>query len=379
MSGIVSTSVRTGNPKRPLREAIGMIGVAALGLTTVVAPSAEAASEGNEVLPGIIAFQRADADDQWQLWVANADLTNQRQITSGPYTTGFASWKPDGTRLAVDSNRSDPDLTDDVFPNDIFTMNPDGTGVVQVTDFGGGFSGDPGWSPNGKWLAYESDGGDYPENQGIYVSRPDGSHLRRVTTLPEGYGFDAAPQFSPDGKRIVFTRFHYDDQDNETSALYVVNVDGTHETRLAATADLHPGDANWSPDGKTLAFETWGFPHTIRADGTHLRDLTPERSEGFALGADPVYSPDGHQIMLLHGEFTNDGDVITIGLSVMLKNGQQLHYVTDNPTEATQEHQPDWIQAPRLGAGASRPMMTKRQAVLPRTFSQRHDIYAHRR
>jgi hypothetical protein len=357
------------------------MGTAVLGLATLGALPANAAAQANNAdLPGIIAFQRFDNDGQFQLWVANADLTNQRQISFGPYTSGFASWKPDGTRLAFDSNRSDPDLSDDAAPNDVFTMNPDGTHVVQVTDFPpAGFSGDPGWSPNGKWLAYESDLGDYPAKQGIYVSRPNGTHRHRVTTLPDGFEFDLAPQFSPDGNRIVFTRYHLDDQGNETSALYVVNVDGSHLTRLDATADLYPGDANWSPDGKTLAFEDYGFPHTIRADGTHLRDLTPDRPEGFALGADPVYSPDGRQIMLLHGEFTNNGDVITIGLSVMLKNGQQLRYVTDTPTEGTQEHQPDWIQAPRLSAVASNSLTTGQPTAPSSTFSERRDVYSHRR
>jgi Tol biopolymer transport system component len=364
---------------RSPRRTIALIGIAALGFAAVPAPPAEAASGGHTGLPGIIAFQRADQDGQWQLWVANADLTNQRQITSGPYTTGFASWKPDGTRLAVDSNRSDPDLTDDDFPNDVFTMNPDGTGVVQVTNFGRGFSGDPDWSPDGTRLAFESDRGDYPTNQGIYVSRADGTQLRRVTTLPDGYELDAAPQFSPDGKRLVFTRFHLDDQGTETSALFIVNIDGSHLTRLAATADLNPGDANWSPDGKTLVFETRGFPHTIRADGTHLRDLTPYRADGSVRGADPVYSPDGQQIMLLHSEFTNDGDIITTGLSVMHKNGQQLRYVTDNPSKATQEHQPDWIMVPRLTVGPSTPPPPRREASPSPTFGQRHDVYAHRR
>jgi Tol biopolymer transport system component len=363
------------------RAVIGLIGTATLGLATVVTPPAGAAPESHRGLPGIIAFQRADQDDQWQLWVANADLTNQRQISFGPYTSGFGSWKPDGTRLAFDSNRSDPDLGDDAAPNDVFTMNPDGTDVVQVTDFPPvGFSGDPDWSPNGRWLTYESDLGDYPAKQGIYVSRPDGSHLHRVTTLPRGYEFDIAPQFSPDGKRIVFTRFRLDDQGNETSELHVVNVDGTHETPLAATADLYPGDANWSPDGKTLVFEAYLPIFSIRPDGTHLRQLTEgQRPDGFTASSDPVYSPDGHQIMLLRSERTPQFDIITIGLSVMLKNGQQLHYVTDNPSEATQEHQPDWIIAPRLTADASQAQMPAQGAALPSTLRGRHDVYAHRR
>jgi len=358
---------------RQYRGTIGLIGIAVLGLATIVAPPAGAASEAHGGLPGIIVFQRADQDDQWQLWVANADLSNQRQISFGPYTSGFATWNPDGTRLAFDSNRADPDLTDDVSPNEVFTMNPDGTGVVQVTDYGAGYSGDPGWSPNGEWLTYESDRGGDLADQGIYVSRPDGTQLRRITTFPGAAGYDAAPRFSPDGKRIVFTRYNFDDQGNEATALYVVNTDGTHETKLDATADLHPGDANWSPDGKTLAFERFGFPMTIRADGTQLRDLTPERSDGFALGADPVYSPDGQQIMLLHAEFTN-GAQITIGLSIMQKNGNKLRYITDNPSDATQEHQPDWVLAPRLGPA---PPASRMAQPLPDRFKESTRIYTH--
>ena len=160
-------------------------------------------------------------------------------------------------------------------------MNPDGTGVVQVTDFGGGFSGDPDWSPDGKWLTFESDLGDYPAKQGIYVSRPDGSHLRRVTTLPEGYGFDAAPQFSPDGKRIVFTRYHFDDQGNETSALYVVNVDGTHRPGWPPPPSSTPGTRTGHPTGRRSRSSAFLPIFTIRPDGTHLRQLTEERPDGF--------------------------------------------------------------------------------------------------
>ena len=232
-------------------------------------------------------------------------------------------------------------------------MNPDGTGVVQVTDFGG-FSGDPDWSPDGKWLAFESDLGDYPAKQGIYISRPDGSHLHRVTTLPEGYEFDIAPQFSPDGKRIVFTRYHFDDQGNETSALHVVNVDGTHETRLDATADLYPGDANWSPDGKTLVFETFGFPSTPSAPMARICATSPRgTTRGFTASADPVYSPDGRQIMLLHGEFTNDGESSPSGCQSCRRTATSC---ATSPT--TLRRQPrntsptgywprDWVRRPR--------------------------------
>jgi len=118
------------------------------------------------------------------------------------------------------------------------------------------------------------------------------------------------------------------------------------------------------------------FP--IRPDGTHLRQLTEERPDGFTACSDPVYSPDGHQIMLLRSERTSEFEVITIGLSVMQKNGKKLRYVTDNPSEATQEHQPDWVLASRVGPGSSKSLTTG-QAAPSSTIGERSDIYSHRR
>lgn len=325
---------------RALRRSIGFLCVGVLGLATSAAPPADATFPGHD---GGITFSRVDENGNFQVWVANADLTDQHQLTAGDSGSGFSTWKPDGTRLAFDSDRSDPDRTDDVGINDVFTMNPDGTGVVQVTD-GSGFSGDPSWSPSGRLLTFESDLGDNPAKQGIYLSTPDGRHLRRVTTLPSGDEIDAAPRFSPSGTRIVFTRFHLDTEGVETSALYIVNVDGSHERRLAATADLHPGDADWSPDGETLVFEadgpalSRGDIFTIRADGRHLRNLTNDAP--FLQGAaDPVFSPDGRQIMYLKGEFPADGEA-TLGLATMRKNGHQQAFISNTPVE---EHQPDWL------------------------------------
>jgi len=367
-------------------NALRLVGATTVGLlaaTNLAAPGV--ADPDHEDLPGIITFQRFDDDGQWQLWVANADLTGQRQLTSGPYTSGFASWNPDGTRLAFDSNRSDPDLTDDEWPNDVFTMNADGTDVVQVTH-SGGFAGDPSWSPDGRWIAFESDFGDYFAKAGIWVSRPDGSHLRRVTApadVHDGY-WDTAPQFSPDGKRLVFTRFTaYDDDGDATEAsLYVVDVDGTHARQLTSTADLIPGDANWSPNGKTLTFEAYGpVPnggnvYTVGADGKHPRNLT-DNDPSYQGAADPVYSPDGHLVMYLQGNLPGDA-VWTVGLSTMSKNGKGAAFIGNNLDYLNQEHQPDWVLAPRLGDSPGTSTARRRHVALPHPFGEPRGARAHR-
>ena len=197
---------------------------------------------------------RADQGGHIQVWVAHSDLTGQRRLTNDHTSnSGYPTWAPGGTRLAFDSDRSDPDPTDDNEISDVFTMDPNGRHVVRITG-GDGFSADPSWSPDGSLLVFETDLGQNPTKQGIYTSRPDGSHLRRVTTLPPGAEFDLAPRFSPDGKQIAFTRYTLTG-DVETASLFVVNVDGSHERRLSRTAALYPGDADWSNDGKTLVFK----------------------------------------------------------------------------------------------------------------------------
>ena len=82
---------------------------------------------------GRIVFHREDSNGFVQTWVANKDLSNQHKLTSGPSNSGWAVWKPGGAKLAFDSDRADPDPTDSNGINDIFKMNPDGTGVVKLT------------------------------------------------------------------------------------------------------------------------------------------------------------------------------------------------------------------------------------------------------
>ena len=67
-----------------------------------------------------------------QLWTANPDLTAEQQLTHGDANSGWPAWAPDASRIAFDSDRSDPDPTDQVFVNDVFTMRPDGTDVQEA-------------------------------------------------------------------------------------------------------------------------------------------------------------------------------------------------------------------------------------------------------
>src|SRR4051794_8063801 len=144
---------------------------------------------------GRIAFMRADAADRWQVWTANPDLTAQQQLTAADANSGWPGWAPDAGRIAFDSNRADPDPTDDAIVNDVYTLNIDGGDVTKLTD-SVGFSGDPAYSPDGSLITFDADRGIHSGDPGWTSANPDlsvyltdaadGHSTRRVTTPPAG-------------------------------------------------------------------------------------------------------------------------------------------------------------------------------------------------
>ena len=252
---------------------------------------------GPRGLPGIITFQRFDENGQFQLWVANADLSTSAR--SLPGRTPAAS--PPGsqtTRLAFDSNRSDPDLSDDNFPNDVFTMNPTGPASCR-SPTSGRIQRRPGLVSGRQVARLRVRPRRLPSQAGHLRVPPERHPAPPSHHAPRRLRLRRCPAVLSHGKRIVFTRYHLDDQGNETSALHVVNVDGTHETSWTPPPTSTPATRTGHRTGRRSCSIVPVPIFTIRPDGTHLRQLTQERPDGFTASADPVYSPDGHQIMLL--------------------------------------------------------------------------------
>ena len=291
-----------------------------------------------------IAFMKEDSDGVWQTWVANKDLSDQVKLTSGSADSGWAVWKPGGDKLAFESNHTDPDPTDSEAINDIFTMNPDGSGIVKLTH-SDDVSDQPDWSPDGSQIAFGSDRRNGAFRREIYVMDADGTNVRRMSTLPDKAEFDSFARFSPDGRRLVFTRTI-----NEAipirAALFTVHVDGGGLERLTPWG-MGAGDADWSPDGTKIAFEaspdatSHGDIFTIDADGQQLTNLTDNMRSGGG-SSDPVWSADGTKILFvsMHYFVGESG----IGLATMNPDGTDRHFVSSNHPE--EMHQPDWETVP---------------------------------
>ncbi len=291
-----------------------------------------------------IAFMKEDSDGFWQTWVANKDLSDQVKLTSESADSGWAVWKPGGAKLAFESNHTDPDPDDTNAINDIFTMNPDGSGIVKLTH-SKDVSDTPDWSPDGSQIAFGSDRHNDAWKREIHVMDADGTNVRRLTTLPEKAVLDSQPRFSPDGRRLVFARYISEEIPIE-AALFTVRVDGGGLKQLTPWG-MGAGDSDWSPDGTKIIFEafpdadSYGDIFTIDADdGQQLTNLTHNYSRGFG-SSDPVWSADGKKILFVSEHYFKGED--GIGLATMNPDGTDRHHISSNPKD---EHQPDWESVP---------------------------------
>ncbi len=177
----------------------------------------------NEAGPARIAFQ-SNRDGNFEIYVMNADGSDQTRLTNNSDWDRNASWSPDGTRIAFDSESH---ITGN---NDIFVINADGTGQTRLTD-NSRKDQQPAWSPDGTRITFTSDrDGDFE----IYVMNADGSDQ---TGLSNFAAHDAEPDWAPDGTRITFIS----NRDGNFE-IYVMNADGTGQTRLTDNSDT-----DWQP------------------------------------------------------------------------------------------------------------------------------------
>jgi Tol biopolymer transport system component len=145
-------------------------------------------------------------------------------------------WSPDGKRLSFSSQRLG-DLR-------VWTIGLDGTLTMVTKTFGTHAT----WSPDGRHLAYAglADTG----RSAIFVIGADG-HGRRQVTQPDAS--DQQPVWSPDGKWIAFESLNADWRRHQVDSLEIVRPDGTGRRRVLRGASVISPDA-WSPQSDRILF-----------------------------------------------------------------------------------------------------------------------------
>jgi len=173
------------------------------------------------------------------LVISGADLVEHVRIRLPIGAVPAFSWSPDARRIAF---ATETDTSSQTFVVDV------APGAVPVPIGEIGLHGlRPAWSPDGEWIALR--GGVEIDQQALYVVRPDGSGLRRVSQAARAVQPWCGFQWTPDGRSIVF--------ETALNGVWIVDADGGHERVILGGSEQAFCPA-LSHDGKRVAMVVQG-------------------------------------------------------------------------------------------------------------------------
>jgi TolB protein len=298
--------------RRARRFKLTLVAVTVVSMMLLTAMPAQATFSGKN---GRIAYRLFF--NHYQHWGAifsiRPDATGLRQVTHPPHgvITEGPDWSPNGRWIAfftVRSGRPSPRRR-------IFRIRANGTHRVDLTKPNCPVTPrpvspdtcfeemNPTWSPDGKRMAFTRVFGSCPESCDtdrfdIYIMHADGTHLRQVTD-PDPRYMDLSMRWAPDGSRLVFTRSD-EGRDPTKDAVFTIHIDGTRLRQLTPWS-MDAGRLDWSPDGRWILFRSQTGGHRpsclwmIHPDGKGLHRIAGICGYEWSWGS---FSPNGRKITI---------------------------------------------------------------------------------
>jgi uncharacterized repeat protein (TIGR01451 family) len=261
---------------------------------------------------GKIAFS-SNRDGDYDIYSMNPDGSGVTQLTNDPAADRRPAWSSDGLRIAF------------MRGEEIWTMGADGTEQTRLLSFR--FIQDPTWSPDGTKISFAVDDHCGSALVGLNVMNADGSDPRNIICVNR---LTSSPSWSPDGQRIAFSSGLSDPE------IWSVRPDGTGLLNLSNTNSTF-GDTNadWAPDGQRIIFNRSFFEpddgiFTMNADGSGQTKIAGTNLADF----DPAWSPDGTKIVFGR-QVSGDKDIYTANA-----DGTGQANITNSAT--TQDEDPAW-------------------------------------
>jgi Tol biopolymer transport system component len=178
----------------------------------------------------------SDRAGNWQIFEIPVEGGRPERVRSNPHTEWQADVSPDGDTLAFLSDR---DGTEGLWLMNLQTKEP----RALVRQENQPIMGNPDWSPDGRRIVFSSN---WHRGHQIYVVEAESGAVERISPLASG---GCEPRFSPDGKKVVYVS-----RPSSTRSRLVEHDLGTHAERVLVDWPALNYDPAYSPDGRELAF-----------------------------------------------------------------------------------------------------------------------------
>ena len=244
---------------------------------SILTPAPVIYNAGSNAALGLIVISKGDGLFS-HLFVYGPDSTPLTRITDDNWDDIDPSLSPDRSKIAFASNRTGE--------WDIYVLDLK-TGETQQMTQSTAYDGNPGWSPDGEYLIYQTLNGSNLDL--IILAVNDLSNAPIQLTADSGDNYDAA--WSPDGHTVAFVTNR-----NSQSELWLADLQNIDErfSTLEAAAQTEYSTPSWSPDGQTLAWCQHDSESRIMTLSMSAKDSPPKE---IGLGCDPVWSADGSMIL----------------------------------------------------------------------------------
>ncbi|GAB5382827.1 MAG: hypothetical protein Alis3KO_40720 [Aliiglaciecola sp.] len=242
-----------------------------------------------------------DREGDYEIYVANRDGSNPTNLSFNRGQDLWPTWSPNGSQIAYSHGAGS---TGQRF---VYIINSDGSNKTRLTE-----GNDPDFSPDGKTLLFTRYGEKGNRSATLHTFDLTSKSFKTLQFEAQP-DLVAAPRFSADGKHIVLVAT----DDTQTNQLVVLNADGTDPRIIYKTAD-NIAFIDWSNDNKQVVFSmrTNGNDHifTISPTGENIK----QRTFGHSNNRYPKFEPDSNSVTFTsnrHGGLGFDGDLYQLSLA----------------------------------------------------------------